>query len=407
MEFQNREFLTIKLKEIYKFLKETDSTMNPNIGTISGLSGIAIFYFYYGKYFNNPESSEEGKNLISHCVNKINSGYLNPSYCYGIPGFGWALDHLSQFNFIDTNTDDFLNHFDQYIFKEAEVNLNQKNYDFLHGAIGQGMYFLNRFETTLSTDLRNSYISYLITIIEGIKSIAEKDKSGYKWIHFLDQEKNEPVFNLSLSHGQAGIIMFLTYLSKYSEFKTLTIPILKKSADYLLSFFTLTSSMSVFPNWVSQSGSYDCNSRLGWCYGDLGIALSLWHAGDVLKDKRYSQISKHLMNHASMRKDIIDTKVIDAGICHGAFGNAKIFDQFHKLTGDLKYNKTKKFWIENGLSLGDKKEGAAGYKMWIGGSNTWAIDTNVLGGVSGIGLSMLDLMENNFSNRWDKCLMLS
>ena len=90
-----------KLKEIEKIisLKYKDES---EIGILEGLSGIAIFEFYYSKYYGGLEKNEEiGSNIIIKCVNKINNGYSLATYSGGISGFGWAIDHLEHKKFTD------------------------------------------------------------------------------------------------------------------------------------------------------------------------------------------------------------------------------------------------------------------------------------------------------------------
>ena len=56
------------------------------IGILSGLSGIAIFQFHYADYLNTSVNSAIGAEIITKCIERINEGYQEPSYCEGLSG---------------------------------------------------------------------------------------------------------------------------------------------------------------------------------------------------------------------------------------------------------------------------------------------------------------------------------
>ncbi|WP_405199320.1 lanthionine synthetase C family protein [Christiangramia sp. LLG6405-1] len=402
----NQQRLIQKADEIYRYYEEFDFKREENIGAINGLSGISFFYLYYGRFLNSDEIIQKGSELINVCLEKVNQGSLNPSYCYGVSGFGWALDHLTKEGFIEADADQYLINFDRFLEDSMINNLHDHNYDYLHGGLGQGMYFLKRLECCKSTALKTKYIKILRNCIKELKAISIPDGTFFKWKYYLANENNTSVYNLGLSHGQASIISFLAKAGDYDELKEDALPLLKGAADYLLKFKSISSTISEFPNWQEEDGICEYQSRLGWCYGDLGIALSLWKAGSTLNDEVYKNVSLSTLHSAVKRKLPEDTRVIDAGVCHGSFGIAKIFDHFKNLTGNKIFSETADFWIKEGLSQAGSKEGAAGFKCWIGGEQTWKCDVNLLNGVAGIGLCMLDYINGNKSN-WDECLLIN
>ena len=72
-----------------------------DIGILTGQSGIALFQFYCSKHFDDDSFSETGIEIISNCMDRINDGYSHPTYCNGIAGFGWTLQHLLDEDFIE------------------------------------------------------------------------------------------------------------------------------------------------------------------------------------------------------------------------------------------------------------------------------------------------------------------
>jgi len=145
---------------------------------------------------------------------------------------------------------------------------------------------------------------------------------------------------------------------------------------------------------------------LAWCYGDFGIGLSLLKAAKELKDNYLEEKAHLILEGTTSRKSQSNTKVIDAGICHGAFGNTQIYNYLYKETLNSNYRSVAKFWLENGLEFSKYHVGYAGFKQWFGNHDKWIPSTSLLEGIAGIGLSIIDYLSEE-SNSWDECLLLS
>jgi len=397
-----KRLLEKKLKEINRTIKR-NYLDEKDIGLLGGISGVALFQFYYSRYFNQDASSE----VLKECFERINNGYNNLTYCNGIAGFGWLLDHLDQENFIEHLNDDLLKEFDEDIYKFMIYSFDIKLYDFLQGAIGSAFYFLNRFKRTKSKKLKNDYKDKLFKFIQLLIEISEKeDINKVKWNceHFSREKQG---YNLSLAHGIPGIIGFLTKLYKIDIFKAKTENLLKKAIKYLISHQnTGTEAFSLFPNWVYENGDATGNSRLAWCYGDLGIGITLWNASKELNDKSLKDTALIILKHASKRKIPQVTWVNDIFICHGAYGNAQIFNRIYKETRDSVFKDAAEFWIQIGLSLSGYEYVNEDYMEWRIKDVSSISQVSILNGSAGIGLVILDYLTNLELN-WDECLMIS
>jgi len=112
---EHRELLEIKLSEISKILEKKYKDLE-DIGILGGISGILLFQFYHSKFLNVDRHADISIEILSACISKINNGYSSPTYCSGIAGFGWVLDHLKQENFVELNNDDLLSELDAYLY---------------------------------------------------------------------------------------------------------------------------------------------------------------------------------------------------------------------------------------------------------------------------------------------------
>ena len=107
-----------------------------------------------------------------------------------------------------------------------------------------------------------------------------------------NDDEYEKVINLSLSHGMAAIIHYLTRCLTIPEIKSNEIAIALKQ---IIKFYELHQnpieySNSYFPSWVALQNHQPSNSRMAWCYGDLGVGLTLYNAGEVLNDSNLKDL---------------------------------------------------------------------------------------------------------------------
>jgi len=400
----NTEILNQKLKEINQIIEQGAHEKN-NIGVLSGLSGIALFKFYYSKFLDK-DNNDTGSILLEQSIQKINEGYSMGTFCSGIAGMGWVINHLKKEEFIDLDNDDMFLVVDEYLFDQMKTALNIGHYDFLHGGIGYAFYFLSRYESTDSALLKENYKRYLLSFLELLEKSSEKSKHSYKWISKIGLEGNKKGYNLSLSHGISSIIGILTKLSKHKEFEEIATKTLQGAITYILQYQNPNKQdSSLFPNVVFANETYEYKSRLAWCYGDLGIGIRLWHAGKALQDTSLQNIAVNILEHAAQRKTPEETLVVDAGLCHGSFGNAQMFLRMYKETNNSVFKKACEFWMQDGLNKATHTDGYAGYKQWKG-PEEWKKEVSLLEGIAGIGLTIIDYLAD-FETNWDECLMIS
>ncbi|MFD2561667.1 lanthionine synthetase C family protein [Aquimarina rubra] len=398
------DILFQKLKEINKIIDQ-QGYEESNIGVLSGLSGISLFKFYYSKFIDK-DNNDIGSILIEQSIQKINEGYNLGTFCSGIAGMGWVINHLEQNEFIDIDMDTMFGALDEYLFEKMKNDLVKGHYDFLHGGLGYAFYFLSRYENTNSDLLKENYKTYLLTVIELLEKRSERNGKTYKWISEIGLDKKEKAYNLSLSHGMSSIVGILTKLSKHKDFEKVSKKKLEGTISYILQYQNPNKNdSSLFPNIIYQNGFYEYKSRLAWCYGDLGVGIRLWHASKVLQDVSLQKTSINILEQAALRTDNEQTLIKDAGLCHGSFGNAQIFLRMYKETHNDIFKNACDFWMQDGLNKASHIDGYAGYKQWKG-EGEWKKEVSILEGIAGIGLTIIDYLAD-FETNWDECLMIS
>jgi lantibiotic biosynthesis protein len=139
------------------------------------------------------------------------------------------------------------------------------------------------------------------------------------------------------------------------------------------------------------------------------IALAIWSASKVLNDIKLREIALDIFKHASNRRSRKDNLVNDASICHGAFGIAKIFHRIYKETNIEIFKISSEYWMSEGLEMANRQEGFAGFMQFEPNEfreNEWKKYLNLLVGISGIGLVIIDYLAD-FDTKWDECLMIN
>ena len=140
----------------------------------------------------------------------------------GLAGIGWVLDHLNNEGFIELDNDELLSQLDNYLLQVMKADINKNYNDFLHGAVGYGLYFLQRHQSTKLIHLKQFYIKALESLLDHLKTSAVKHEEGSKWMtsmHMKKENCDKKVCNLSLSHGMSSIISFLSELSTIPDFQ--------------------------------------------------------------------------------------------------------------------------------------------------------------------------------------------
>lgn len=293
---------------------------------------------------------------------------------------------------------------DEIAYKSALVDLKENNHDFLHGSVGNAIYLSSRLQEN------NNAKIFLTEILNILSKISKSNDKGVYWeestFYLKEHEKDKKIINLGLAHGIASKIVLFSKLYKQGININLSKHLLKESVRFLLNSKNPTNSISIFPTRIGDDDESNY-SRLSWCYGDLGICIALWQAGEALQDETIKQEAITICLHTTQRIDLKDTGLNDAAFCHGTAGVAHIYNRMFRYTGKFEFKEAANYWIEQTLKMATFEDGLAGYKSFFtekyGG---WVTNYGLLDGITGIGL-VLSSYINEEEPTWDDCLLLS
>ncbi|NEN23801.1 lanthionine synthetase C family protein [Cryomorpha ignava] len=392
-----------KITEIDIILRKTlitnskSDNSNYRMGFLTGEPGISLFYYLNYLRTRDVENIALLECAIEKSFSILNNTLkLNSFHCNGISGFMSGLMLIHRGNIIDLK--DLLHYFsfntDNYLTSSFNKALNGKNFDFLHGAEGILNYFL------LQNKAENKVADY-INVLDNTKIVIPKKGVAWK-SNLLIDKKRSGVYNLGLAHGMASTIIILSKIIEgYGNLKAQQL--LERNLEFYFSEELSMEYSASFPN-LSSLDEPPKNSRLGWCYGDLGISIALWYAGRALKNESIKKKAISVCEKTLVRKDYPLTGIKDAGLCHGTAGIAAIYSRMYILTGKLEFRVAYEYWILETLNFAQEDIKNAGYKSWTTEGGIY--ETNVLSGIAGIGIA-LNQYIHEIDTSWDNCLLLS
>lgn len=384
-----------KLSEITEAIKTSDCSRS---GLLTGNGGIAVFLANVNQLYNKPELNDAMEESLQKCFEESEKG-PGTTFADGYSGICWSMNHLVHHNKVEADISSLFEDIEPFLISRSEEDLNMSFFDFVLGGLGAGIYFLDRLPDTAARD-------HLAKTVNALHIHAVLFDGDVKWptVTEATEDSQKVEYNLGLAHGIPSILWFLTkcYEVKIEEEKCLFL--INGSIQWILKQKLSENSLSKFPSAVEDSKATK-HSRLGWCYGDLGIASALWQAGKALNNESWKQEAIDIMLHAGQRKDHKENGIFDAGLCHGTAGIAHIFNRFYFETKMPVFKETAKHWIDETLKMAIHKDGLAGFKT-LREDTGWINEHGLLEGVSGIGLSLYSFLSEE-EPYWDRCLLLS
>ncbi|MDR3220015.1 MAG: lanthionine synthetase C family protein [Dysgonamonadaceae bacterium] len=364
-------------------------------GLYSGEWGILLFLFYYSKYSENKQYAELAESFAETLFAQFPEKLESHTFCNGLSGVLYLFEFLRENQFIDisagqSNVNDYL------VFKMRQ-DIRQQHYDFMHGALGVGLYFLKKKTNT----------KYVQELVDFLYNTAEKDTDNqiFKWKSVIDIKENITGYNIALSHGISSIIIFLSRVIKSDMTDKKVHEMLVGAVNYVLSQqLDVLQFGANFPQCSVEGNNFPIKkSRLAWCYGDLGIGIALWQAGKAINKIEWGNKGLAVLLQTTQRLSLPETYVQEAGICHGSAGIAMIYYRMFLETQRDEFNKTTQYWMKQTLNFAQFEDGLAGYKALT--EDGWKCNYSLLTGISGIGLVLMSFVANT-QQKWDELFLL-
>jgi lantibiotic biosynthesis protein len=139
-------------------------------------------------------------------------------------------------------------------------------------------------------------------------------------------------YNLGVAHGVPGVIALLAGACRAGIRPEVAHPLLTGAVRWVMSQRLSESRGGRYPAWIAP-GHESRPCRLAWCYGGPGVAATLLYAAKVLCHEEWEAAAMDIATHAA-RATPEESGVEDAGLCHGAFGLAHLYNRIYQASGD-------------------------------------------------------------------------
>jgi lantibiotic modifying enzyme len=377
-----------------------------------GTAGLAVCLASLAGSGLADEPEERALEFLNKAIEETAAAPSNPSLYAGFTGAAWAVAHLEG-RLFDTADEDSNEAVDAALRELLGRSPWRGDYDIVSGLVGFGVYALERRP-------RASGLERLELVVTRLDEMAERTTTGVAWLGpaemlppYERQDCAASGYNLGLAHGVPGVIAFLGQVcaieeTAFSSTRQRARALLEDAVAWLLAREPEDRAKS-FPYAVGE-GVSPRPARLGWCYGDLGIATALLQAARGGHEPTWEREAVRIAYRAAARLPE-ESGVVDCGLCHGASGVAHLFNRLFQATGDDTLLDASRRWFTRTLEMRRAGEGVAGFPAWMPDparpeAKHWVTEPGLLEGASGIALALLAAATDR-PPAWDRMMLMS
>ncbi len=267
-----------------------------NLGLMHGKMGISVFFFHLAKQTKNQIYEDYAGELIDEIYEEITAN-TPVDFENGLAGIGWGIEYLVQNGFIEADTDEVLEEFDNRIFKELIYN-TPKDIGLLNGLLGIGAYFLKRIQNPASNDEKILTLTNKQTLIHLIDELDRRTQditSIIKEPGDSDILHKEPTPIFDITWNYSALLLLLAELYQQNIFNFKVEKIILRLIQPLLD--------GNFPNLKSNQ-------------------LLLYYSISNLKlaDNSFNQLSNSLFKDLLLKTDLNESSIKSKSIRNGTSG---------------------------------------------------------------------------------------
>jgi lantibiotic biosynthesis protein len=310
-----------------------------------------------------------------------------PGLFRGFLGSAWLLRHLgTRFRPIDESATSAA---DEVILHYLSAVPSTGRYDVVGGLVGIGVYALEGPSTPTQREILDLVLAHLARL-------AVHDARGVSWRQGTPEWEPDGRSNLGMAHGLPGVIAFLGMVCGRDRGAPHLRVLLEGAVRYLLA---QQRPDGQFP---AREGD-ETPARLAWCYGEASNAWALLVAARALGSRALDDSAIAIARRAAGRS-LPDSRVRDAGICHGAAGLTHVFNCLQHVSGHPELHAAARAWRRRTLEMHVPETGIGGYRSYQ--QRRWHDDGGYLTGAVGTGLVLLATLSTTPPG-WDAPLLLS
>lgn len=372
----------------------------------ASVADAALFFAYYSQHRRDPEILDLAVRLSDHAVSECSRSTDPSVFAHlhrGLLKVAWVRAHLES-RFDVAAPSDLFTELDEALWDTvSQAGPWTGCFELSAGLAGLAIYFVERFPAPIA-------VRALETIVRRLDEIKHESAAGVAW--FTEPRHQSPMddqltpaghYAIGVAHGVSGVIPVLSQISRLG--------IAVRVADGLASGATewvLAQQRRGYPDRFTRTTAVGAHHGryYGWCWGDLGIAAALMSAATA-------------RGHTALIGDITDVAVNaalnpperarDACVCHGASGNAHLFNRLYQCTASAELRTAAESWYAQVADHRQVGIGIGGFAVRHKNANgvpELQADASFSTGSSGIGLALLAGISG-VDPSWDRLLGLS
>lgn len=384
--------------DLVRELARSDGLESRRSGKANAFSG--LFHAYADIAGTAANGLETCTWIMDHCLD-LKASRRSLSLFGGWAGLGWMTSHLEA-------DDDFVGtHVDQLIAARLPEWPRRQGYDLISGLVGVGVHFVERLPDERAK-------RGLDLVLDALETTAVQTDGGITWFtapEFLPSWQRERApngyYNVGVAHGVPGVCWLLAKLCTARVEAARAESLLRRTFRWLRSCQP-EPDRAELPSWIAPGVNREPNRRMAWCYGPLGASAVALEAAKAIGDRETEDWARTLaLACAGVPPE--EARIQDAGLCHGAAGNAQIFCRLAWNNEDAEFQEAADAWFRATLNHRKPGEGLGGYRMWgdVGDDRQgWVDDATFLTGSAGVGLALL-AATTDIEPNWDRLLLLS
>ncbi|MCM3489938.1 lanthionine synthetase C family protein [Alkalihalophilus marmarensis] len=311
----------------------TSQLSQVNTSLAQGLPGVCLFYAELDSIFVDEGWDKRAHRLLKEINDNLSFESENLSLFTGITGVSLAVRALSKGG---TRYEQFLHNINKIIEvvlnKKLKIALNNiegsvkiEDYDVINGLAGIGRFLLLHPEIPNFKSLLKEILRYMVMLsrsgvqnnikIPNWRINAENSK---KYIDY-----NFDAFNNGMAHGISGPLSLLALAQMKGIEVNGSKEAIENISQWLLSWKQEDTFGPMFPEFItleelSEGGiNNNVSPYGGWCYGETGIARSLWLAGKALNNEAIKRVAITTFDSMVQRKE---NNIHSLYFCHGKAG---------------------------------------------------------------------------------------
>lgn len=332
----------------------------------------------------------------------------------GLAGIGFVLEHVGVCldEWIDKSDEDPAAEVDTALLQMGRKYPPRGVYDLIGGLAGIAVYAVERLYRSGSD--HGVARDLLAVIVDRLDQDAERTNVGITWrtgpeaMSTTRREKYPAgYYDLGVAHGVPALTVVLA--------EAVARDTNAKRAELLLegavSWITLQQQEAGpgarFPAWITGTAAPPAfEPGEAWCYGGLGVAVALLRAADALGGSSWREKALSFARMEATRP-ASTSGVSDACLCHGAAGNAHLYNRLYQATQDLVFLTAARNWFQWTLSRYDPADKSDGFLFrWAGDGAelTSRSDGSFLNGSAGVALALI-AAAGRTAPAWDHLLL--